>query len=303
MHLKSANERQPRLQSIKAALKLNDTEYKDFSAHVETLLYAKGIVDLKLSSAAQRHNMQARIAKMLAESGSARLQFGETTDLISSEAGQRAFRLMIYKIRSNHRRRQQALRANEDPSQDMDSRSQHHGIPSHTGSSGRPGTTTLMTHDNDGPVPTDTDELRLNMMSIYRPGNQLKAVCRPSDVLHSGNDACDINNLSFRLFLNILQADHDFTPQLEYLTWESTNGMDNGSIDNERQWKAVIADQLAEGRSIMFVVARNGDGTEEGVPSRCREANSTRQILTRRRTRFRGLDSDMRGMHCMSSSF
>ncbi|KAK5132761.1 hypothetical protein LTR08_008646 [Meristemomyces frigidus] len=102
-----------------------------------------------------------------------------------------------------------------------------------------------------------------SMVSVTRKNGEFKALCRPGELArgwHNGaaSSYIAIDDLDFERFLMILEDDHAFDRQVDRLGWKGgyteLASRQTSTIDNERQWKAVIADLLQGGLALNFVV-------------------------------------------------
>jgi len=104
------------------------------------------------------------------------------------------------------------------------------------------------------------------MFSITRKDGTFRALCRPCELTRGWphGSACErptIDDLDFERFMSIIESEHAFDRKSDSLGWRgegSGSSEEQSMIDNDRQWKTVMAHLVRQGKPLKFMIVENG---------------------------------------------
>ncbi|KAK5109367.1 hypothetical protein LTR85_002865 [Meristemomyces frigidus] len=247
------------IDGIKRSLGLADQMYREFYTLMEREMTRRGWIGHTFRSIAEKETVQRELSTLVLANRDHCERFPATAASMQSAAGQAAFQGLVYKIGSNFRRRtkQQALQGHQAPDLDSDV-SETRQTRVYAGVQQgeqvlRPASATSG---------AGAEDKWQHLVSIIREDGHRKAVGRVCEFTRGWprgrtRGGLSVDDLDFGRFLSILEDGYAFSRTNNTLCWEdsmATPSQQPESIDNDREWKAVIAHLMLEGQPLNFVV-------------------------------------------------
>ena len=237
--------------SIIHELGLTEQTYRDFYIFVEQLVTQSGWIGNTFKSPSARDPVIKGMTAQLKQPGMLK-QFSGTVDRLRTAAGQQAFLTIVYRICANYRRRKRlvAHRAQTTPPQDA-SNLHVEGTASTDGTVEKDRSAQSMSVRQ----PQGGEGWWKDMISVIATDGALKPLCRPCELVVKHGQHGIIDELDYNQFVRILKAEHGYVSGLHRLTWDVGSAQSSirpSTIDNARQWKAVIARMSNRGQELTF---------------------------------------------------
>ena len=246
------------IDSIKRGLGLEDGKYREFYTIMERIITRRGWIGNTFRSISEKETVYSELSTLVLASQDTNDRFPAVVERMRTPTGQAAFQGLVCKICTNFRRRskQQIPHRHDVPvpnARDLDATA-----PSRDDSAECNG-------KNKQSPPAA--EIWQGMVSITRKDGELKALCRPCELARGWSKGLDYNSagiddLDFERFISILEGDHGFNRNSDSLTWEESpkkRFKQPSTIDNDRQWKAVIAHMIRQGHALNFLMVTRDD--------------------------------------------
>jgi len=246
-------------ESIRRRLGLDSESYHEFYAYVESVIIQRGLLGTRFRSISAK-TTQKDLSTIISTSSVTQDRFPYTADMMRTEAGQDSFKKLVCKISTNFRRRIRVrTRAEEQerPSSDGTDNQGNEVIivggeanvrdREDVGSVGHGGGTASLLNPWQG------------MISVIRKDGTFKALCRPCELRSDwpkgmASSTTTIDDMDWERFVSILAMDHAFDRNTDCLAWDDGKPGKHSVIDNERQWKAVLAHKMARRDILNFSI-------------------------------------------------
>ena len=220
---------------------------------------SKGFIGKTFRSTSERNAVQNEISAVFLKSDAARHKFARTAERIQEDEGQESFRRLVYKISTNFRRRRRQP-ARKDTRRPVGAvLDENIGAGPRLGEKSSSSERSILIDDR-------------GIMTIVRKDGAFKALCRPCELTRGWPEGgsrkpSTVDDLQWDVFLAILEADHAFDRKTDCLGFRGGHETQYATIDNDRQWKAVIAYKMVHGQPLNFaVVPRRIDDETRSTP-------------------------------------
>lgn len=257
-NLSKKPQRDSSINNINRSLCLQTDTYLAFYAAIELIMTEKGWIGKGFCSTLEKERVCQELCSIVRKNEALLQRFPTAIQSMASATWQSAFHRLVYKISSNYRRRKKRTTITR---QELSSHS-----PSFTPARNPSYTPTAQMPNVCSPRPPGSSHYPNGwpgMMSIVPEKGSIKPLCRPCELARgwpnlSANHPLTVDDLDFDAFLSILESDHNFDRTVCRLGWENGSGHAPShqptTIDNDRQWRAVIAHMMQLGQALNFVI-------------------------------------------------
>lgn len=234
----------------------NKDQYEDFYTLVSRIIQSQGFRNATFLGRLAKMKATKDILNAVTTNEAAARKFRDTVARLETALGQDAFQKMVYRICANARRRERhhlSQGTQKDGESAIHSRAE---IPKRGGKD----------HTVIGAVSVDSvfDSTWETMVSITRKDGTHSAVSRLCELLRGYpwtrySSSTRINDLDMEKFIEILESEHGFDRDIDCLAFDHQALNSRSIIGNQRQWLAVISDNLIKSEWLKFFVVPRPD--------------------------------------------